>query len=68
MLLVRSLWSTDGLSSIKMEDLPDSHVLSTHFMESDWLKMKYPDVGLKCKQSHVVKCFVGHQKCLVNHH
>ena len=51
-----------------MEDLPDSHVLSTRFMKSDWLKMKYPDVGMKCKQGHVVKCFVNHQKCLVNHH
>ena len=51
-----------------MEDLPDSHVLSTHFMKSDWLKVKYPDVGMKCKQSHVVKCSVDHEKCLVNNH
>ena len=46
----------------KMEGLPDSHVLSTCFMRSDWLKMKYPDVGMKCKQSHVVKCSIDHQK------
>ena len=52
----------------KMEDLPGSHVLSTHFMKSDWLKVKYPDVGMKCKQSNVVKCSVDHEKCLVNHH
>ena len=51
-----------------MEDLPDSHVLSTCFMKSDWLKMKYPDVRMKCKQGHVVKCSVDHQKCLVDHH
>ena len=37
-------------------------------MKSDWLKMKYPDVGMKCKQSHVVKCSINHQKCLVDHH
>ena len=48
----------------KMADLHDSHVLSTHFMKSDWLKMKYPDVGMKCKQGHVVKCSVDHQKML----
>ena len=51
-----------------MEDLPDSPVLSTHFVKSDWLEMKYPDVGMKCKQSHVVKCSIDHQKCLVDHH
>ena len=51
-----------------MEDLPDSHVLSTHFMKSDWLELKYLDVGMKCKQSHVIKCSVDHQKCLVDHH
>ena len=51
-----------------MEDLPDSHVLSTHFMKSDWLKMKYPAVGMKCKQGHVVQCSVNPQKCLVDHH
>ena len=51
-----------------MEDHPDSHVLSTCFMRSDWLKMKYLGVGMKCKQSHVVKHSVDHQKCLVNHH
>ena len=51
-----------------MPDLHDSHVLSTHFVKSDWLKMKYPDVGMKCKQGHVVKCYVDHQKCLVDHH
>ena len=68
MLLVSSLWLIDGLSSKKMEDLPDSHVLSTCFMKSDWLKVKYPDAGMKCKQSHVVKCSVDQQKCLVDHH
>ena len=51
-----------------MEDLPDSHVLSTRFVKSDWLKVKYPDVGMKYKQSHVVKCSVNHQKCLDDHH
>ena len=51
-----------------MEDFPDSHVLSTGFMKSDRLKMKYPDVGMKCKQSHVVECSVDHQKYLVGHH
>ena len=49
---------------LKMADLHDSHVLSTCFMKSDWLKMKYPDVGVKCKQNHVVKCSVDHQKML----
>ena len=52
----------------KMEDLHDNHVLSTRFVKSDWLKMKYPDVGMKCKQGHVVKCSVNCQKCLVNLH
>ena len=52
----------------KMEDLPDCHVLSTCFVRSDWLEMKYLDVGMKCKQSHVVKCSVDHQKCLVDCH
>ena len=47
-----------------MEDLPGSHVLSTRFMKSDWLKVKYPDVGMKCKQSHVVKCSVNCEKML----
>ena len=61
-------WSTDGLSSQKMADLCDGHVLSTRFVKSDWLKMKYPDVGTKCKQGHVVKCSVNHQKFLVDHH
>ena len=51
-----------------MEDLHDNHVLSTHFMKSDWLKMKYPDVGMKCEQGHVLKCSVDHQKCLVDLH
>ena len=51
-----------------MEDLPDSHVLSTLFVKSDWLKVKYLDVGMRCKQSHVVKCSVNLEKCLVNHH
>ena len=51
-----------------MEDLHVNHVLSTSFAKSDWLKMKYPDVGMKCKQGHVVKCSVNHQKCLVNLH
>ena len=50
-----------------MEDLPESHVLSTHFVKSDWLKVKYLDVGMKCKQSHVVKCSVYGEECLVNH-
>ena len=45
-----------------MADLHDSHVLSTRFMKSDWLTMKYQDVGVKYKQSHVVKCSVDHQK------
>ena len=26
----------------KMEDLHDNHVQTTHFMKSDWLKIKYP--------------------------
>ena len=51
-----------------MEDLRDSHVLSTHFMKPDWLKMKYWIVGMKRKQGHVVKCSVDCQKCLVHHH
>ena len=51
-----------------MEDLPESHVLTTHFMKSDWLKMKYRDAGMKCKQGHMAKCSVNHQKCLVDHH
>ena len=51
-----------------MEDPSDSHVLSTRFLKSDWLKVKYPDVGMKCKQSHVVKFSVDHQKCLIDHH
>ena len=49
-----------------MEDLHYSHEPSTHFMKSDWLKVKCPDVGMKCKQSHAVKYFVDHQKGLVN--
>ena len=53
---------------LEIEDLPDSHEPSTHFMKSDWLKMKCPDVGMECKQSHAVKCSINHQKCLVNHH
>ena len=53
---------------LKMVDLHDSHVLSTHLVKSDWLQMKYPDVGVKYKQSHVMKCSVDHQKCLVDHH
>ena len=36
-------------------------------MKSDWLEMKCLDVGMKCKQSHVVKCSVKYQKCLVDH-
>ena len=51
-----------------MEDLCDNHVLSTHFMKSDWLKMKYLDVGMKCKQGQVVKCSIDCQKCLVDLH
>ena len=35
-------------------------------MKSDWLKVKCPDVGMKCKQSHAVKCSINCQKCLVN--
>ena len=50
-----------------MEDLPDSHVLSTCFVKFDWLKMKYLNAGMKCKQGHVVKCSVNCQKCLVDH-
>ena len=50
-----------------MEDLPDHHEPSTHFMKSDWLKAKCPDVEIKCKQSHAVKCSVDHQECSVNH-
>ena len=50
-----------------MEDLHDSHEPSTRFMESDWLKVKFPDVGMKCKQSHAVKCSVDRQKCSVDH-
>ena len=52
----------------KMADLHDSHVLSTCFMKFDWLKMKYLVVGVKYKQSYVVKCSVNRQKCLVNLH
>ena len=37
-------------------------------MKSDRLKMKYLDVGVKYKQSHVVKCPVDHKKCLNDHH
>ena len=33
-------------------------------MKSDWLKVKYPNVEMKCKQSHAVKCSVDHQKVL----
>ena len=66
--LFEVFWSTDGLSSKEMKDLHDNHVLNTPFMKSDWLKMKYPDVGMKCKQGHAVNCSVDHQKCLVNHH
>ena len=49
-----------------MEDLHDNHEPSTHLMKSDWLKVKCPDVEMKCKQSHAVKCSINHQKCLVN--
>ena len=49
-----------------MEDLHDNHEPSTRCMGSDWLKVKCQDVGVKCKQSHVVKCSVDHHKCLVN--
>ena len=59
---------SDGTFFSKMADLHDSHVLSTRFVKSDWLKMKCPDVGVKYKQSHVVKCSVHWQKCLVDHH
>ena len=48
-----------------MEDLHDNHEPSTHFVKSYWLKMKCPNVGMKCKQSHVVKCSIDHHKCLV---
>ena len=49
-----------------MEDLHDNHELSTCFVKSDWLKVKYLDVEMKCKQSHAVKCSIDHQKCFVN--
>ena len=50
-----------------MEDLHDDHEPSTGFMKSDWLKTKCPDVGMKCKQSHAMKCFIDCHKCLVDH-
>ena len=40
------------------------HEPSTHFMKSDWLKVKCPDVGMECKQGHAVKCSINHQKVL----
>ena len=33
----------------------------------DWLKVEHPDVGVECKQSHVVKCSIDHEKCFVDH-
>ena len=51
-----------------MGDLHDNLKLSTRFMKSDWLNVKCSDFEVKCKQSHVVKCSIDHQKCLVNHH
>ena len=49
---------------MKLRDQHGSHELSTHFVKSDWLKVKHPDVEMKCKQSHAVKCSVDHQKVL----
>ena len=50
---------TIGRLSLKTEaNFPHNHVLSTHVVklkESDWLQMKCLDVGINCKQSHVVK-------------
>ena len=33
-------------------------------MRSDWLNVKCPDVGVKCKKSHVVKRSINCQKVL----
>ena len=68
MLLVWSFLIDWWTFCLKIKDLHDSHELSTYFMESDWLKVKCPDVGMKCKQSYSVKCSTNHQKCLVDHH
>ena len=65
------LMTIDRLPSKTEENLPHNHVSSTRVVklkEPDWLQMKCPDVGMKCKQSHVVKHSIDHEKCSVHHH
>ena len=63
------LMTIDRLPSKTEENLPHNHVLSTHVVklkESDWLQMKCLDVGVKCKQSHVVEHSIDCEKCFVD--
>ena len=58
----------DGLSSKReKKNLPDRVLMLGSLKKPDWLKVKHLDVGVECKQSHVVKCSVDHEKCLVDH-
>ena len=61
-LLVWSFLVNWWIFCLKTGDLQYNHEPSTRFMRSDWLKVKCSDVGVKCKQSHVVKCSVNCQK------